>query len=67
MWIFTGILAYILFWLACIVFYTIYYLTQVIQVTSFSQVLYTLNAGAEGAQGTIGAAVAGFLNRTGCC
>lgn len=63
MWIFTGILAYILFWLACIVFYTIYYLTQVIQVTSFSQVLYTLNAGAEGAQGTIGAAVAGFFEQ----
>lgn len=63
MWIFLGILAYILFWLVCIVSYTIYYLTRVIQITSFSQVLYTLNAGAEGAEGTIGAAVMGFFEQ----
>lgn len=61
MWIFLGTLTYLLFWLTCIVSYTIHYLTSVIQITSFSQVIYTLNAGAEGAQGTIGTAVGGFF------
>lgn len=61
MWITAGIITYILFWLICIVSYTVHYLTEVIQVTSFSQILYTMNAGAEGAEGTIGTAVAGFF------
>lgn len=63
MWITLAILTYILFWLVCIASYTVYYLTEVIQVTSFSQVLYTLNAGADGAQGTIGQAVSGFFEK----
>lgn len=61
MWITLGVLIYILFWLTCIASYTVHYLTDTIQITSFSQVLYTLSAGTEGAEGTVGAAVGGFF------
>ncbi len=61
MWITLGILIYLVFWLTCIATYTVHYLSDTIQITSFSQVLYTLNAGTEGAEGTVGAAVAGFF------
>lgn len=61
MWITLGILIYIIFWLTCIASYTVHYLSDTIQITSFSQVLYTLSAGTEGAEGTVGAAVGGFF------
>lgn len=61
MWITIGVLIYIVFWLTCIASYTVHYLTDTIQITSFSQVLYTLSAGTEGAEGTVGAAVSGFF------
>lgn len=61
MWITLGILIYLVFWLTCIAAYAVHYLSDTIQITSFSQVLYTLNAGTEGAEGTVGAAVAGFF------
>lgn len=61
MWITLGILIYLVFWLTCIAAYTVHYLSDTIQITSFSQVLYTLQAGTEGAEGTVGAAVAGFF------
>ncbi len=63
MWIALGIITYLLFWVICIISYTIHYLTDTIQITSFSQVIYTLNAGTEGAGSTIGAAVLGFFTR----
>lgn len=61
MWITLGILIYLVFWLTCIAAYAVHYLSDTIQITSFSQVLYTLSAGTEGAEGTVGAAVAGFF------
>lgn len=62
MWIFIGTLIYLLFWLTCIVAYTVHYLTDTIQLTSFSQVIYTLSAGTEGAEGTVGEAIGGFFH-----
>lgn len=61
MWTFLAVLTYILFWLTCIISYTVHYLTTNIQITSFSQVIYTLSAGTQGAEGTIGEAVGGFF------
>ncbi len=61
MWLTLGIITYLLFWVICILSYTIHYLTDTIQITSFSQVIYTLNAGTEGAGSTIGTAVLGFF------
>lgn len=61
MWIFLGTLIYIVFWLTCIASYTVHYLSDTIQIASFSQVLYTLSAGTEGAEGTVGNAVGGFF------
>ncbi len=62
MWIFIGTLIYLLFWLTCIVAYTVHYLSDTIQLTSFSQVIYTLSAGTEGAEGTVGEAIGGFFH-----
>lgn len=61
MWIFIGTLIYIVFWLTCIAAYTVHYLSDTIQITSFTQVIYTLTAGTEGAEGTVGSAVLGFF------
>lgn len=61
MWIAIGIVTYLLFWVTCIVSYAVTYVTTNIQVNSFSQVLYTLSAGTEGAENTIGEAVSGFF------
>lgn len=63
MWITLGIITYILFWLLCIISYTIHYLTDTIRITSFSQVLYTINAGMDGAESSIGEAVLGFFEQ----
>lgn len=63
MWITLGIITYLLFWVTCILSYTIHYLTDTIQITSFSQVIYTLNSGTEGAESTIGTAVLGFFTQ----
>ncbi|MGM9959907.1 MAG: sulfatase-like hydrolase/transferase [Allobaculum sp.] len=61
MWILIGTLIYIVFWLTCIVTYAVHYLSDTIQITSFTQVIYTLTAGTEGAEGTMGLAVGGFF------
>lgn len=61
MWILIGTLIYIVFWLTCIAAYGVHYLSDTIQITSFTQVIYTLTAGTEGAEGTIGSAISGFF------
>lgn len=63
MWIAAGTLAYILFLLICIGQYTIFYLTQNVQVASFSQLLYTLKVSMGGAENTIWQILGGFFSR----
>lgn len=58
--IWTGTCAYILFLLACILLYAIDYITNVIQVESFSQFLYTMQVGMGGASNTIVQILQGF-------
>jgi phosphoglycerol transferase len=62
LWLIVGIITYILFWLTCISSYAISYLTDKIQITSFSQVLYTLS-NLEGSGGSTSEAVWGFFGR----
>lgn len=61
MWIFLGTLTYILILLICILSYAIDYLTNVIQVESFSQFLYTMNVSMGGAENTIMQILQGFF------
>lgn len=58
--IWTGTCAYILFLLVCILLYAIDYITNVIQVESFSQFLYTMQVGMGGASNTIVQILQGF-------
>lgn len=53
-------IAYILFLLVCILFYAIDYITNVIQVESFSQFLYTIQVGFGGASNTVWQILGGF-------
>lgn len=61
MWIFLGTLTYILFLLVCVLSYAVEYLTQNIEVNSFSQVLYTMRTTMGGAENTILQILLGFL------
>lgn len=61
MWIFIGTLTYILILLVCILSYAIDYLTNVIQVESFSQFLYTMQVSMGGAENTIMQILQGFF------
>lgn len=63
MWIFTGTLTYILVLLICILSYAIDYLTNVIQVESFSQFLYTMQVSMGGAENTIMQILQGFFSK----
>lgn len=56
-----GTIAYIFFILGCILAYAVQYITQVIQVESFSQFLYTMQVGMGGASNTIVQILQGFL------
>lgn len=58
--IWAGTCAYILFLLVCILLYAIDYITNVIQVESFSQFLYTMQVGMGGASNTIVQILQGF-------
>ena len=53
-------IAYILFLVACILIYAIDYITNVIQVESFSQFLYTMQVGFGGASNTVWQILGGF-------
>ncbi len=53
-------IAYILFLVACILIYAIDYITNVIQVESFSQFLYTMQVGFGGASNTVWQILEGF-------
>lgn len=53
-------MAYVLFLVACILFYAIDYITNVIQVESFSQFLYTMQVGFGGASNTVWQILEGF-------
>lgn len=55
-----GTCAYILFLLVCILLYAIDYITNVIQVESFSQFLYTMQVGMGGASNTVIQILQGF-------
>ncbi len=63
MWIFAGTMAWILYLLVCVAGYTIYYLTENVQVASFSQLLYTLQVSMGGAENTVWQIVGGFFER----
>ncbi|WP_304959556.1 sulfatase-like hydrolase/transferase [Ileibacterium valens] len=63
MWIFTATLAWILYLLVCIAGYSIFYLTENVQVASFSQLLYTLQVSMGGAENTVWQIVGGFFER----
>lgn len=52
--------AYVIFLLACILSYAIDYITNVIQVESFSQFLYTMQVGMGGAGNTVMQILQGF-------
>lgn len=58
--IWIGTSAYILFLLVCIVLYAIDYITNIVQVESFSQFLYTMQVGMGGASNTIIQILQGF-------
>lgn len=58
--IWIGTFAYILFLVVCILFYAIDYITNVIQVESFSQFLYTMQVGMGGAGNTVVQILQGF-------
>lgn len=58
--IWAGTCAYILFLFVCILLYAIDYITNVIQVESFSQFLYTMQVGMGGASNTIVQILQGF-------
>lgn len=58
-WIATA--AYVLFLLVCILLYAMDYITNVIQVESFSQFLYTMQVGMGGAGNTIAQILKGFF------
>lgn len=58
--IWIGTSAYILFLLVCIVLYAIDYITNVVQVESFSQFLYTMQVGMGGAGNTVVQILEGF-------
>ena len=58
--IWIGTSAYILFLLVCVVLYAIDYITNVVQVESFSQFLYTMQVGMGGAGNTIVQILQGF-------
>lgn len=58
--IWAGTCAYILFLLLCILLYAIDYITNVVQVESFSQFLYTMQVGMGGASNTIVQILQGF-------
>lgn len=55
-----GTSAYILFLLVCVLLYAIDYITNVIQVESFSQFLYTMKVGMGGASNTVVQILQGF-------
>lgn len=58
--IWIGTTAYILFLAVCILIYAIDYITNVIQVESFSQFLYTMQVGMGGAGNTVVQILQGF-------
>lgn len=59
--IWIGTIAYILFLVVCVLSYAIQYITEVIQVESFSQFLYTMQVGMGGATNTVVQILQGFL------
>lgn len=63
MWIFAGTITWILYLLVCIAGYTLFYLTENVQVASFSQLLYTLQVSMGGAENTIWQIVGGFFEK----
>lgn len=54
-------LAFVMAALFCVVCYALHYMTQVINIASFSQLLYTLKAGASGAENTTSEIIRGFF------
>lgn len=61
MWILIATVTYVLFLVVCILSYAVDYLTNVIQVDSFSQLLYTMQVSMGGAENTIGQILQGFF------